>query len=113
MSGLIVKQKLSYFVTGTTIAIPFSLVGFLSEPIQYIGVLMKADAPYTLRLRDLSGSLLNEKNGTATNQTEIIVMGGELNLTCPMIVVLEAESTQLLGIYELNLATLCLCESSF
>ena len=109
MSNLVVKQKLSYTLSGTSFPIAFSLLGFQSDPIQYVGVLLQTSGHYTLRIRDISGSLITEKSGDGTGTYEVITLGGNLNLTCPNIYIFETESTSTITIFELNLATLCLC----
>lgn len=112
MSGLVVKQKLSYSLTGLNLIIPFSLIGFQAEPIQYIGVLLQASSLHTLRIRDISGNLLTEKVYEASPNYKVCILGENLNITCPNIYILEAESTNPLSIFELNLATRCVCSSS-
>jgi hypothetical protein len=111
MSNLVVKQKLSYTLSGTSVSTPFSLLGFQPDPIQYIGVLLKTSNTYTLRIRDMSGNLITEKSGTGSGNYEIVTLGGNLNLTCPNIYLFEGESISSISVYELNLATLCLCAS--
>ena len=111
MSGLVVKQKLSYMLSGTSISTPFSLLGFQPDPIQYIGILVKTSDTYILRIRDMSGNLITEKSGTGSGNYEIVTLGGNLNLTCPNIYILEGESLSSISVYEMNLATLCLCAS--
>lgn len=111
MSGLVVKQKLSYSISGTSISIPFSLLGFQPDPIQYIGLLLKSSGAYTLRIHDMSGNLITEKSGTGSGNYEVVTLGGNLNLTCPNIYLFEGESISSISVYELNLATLCLCAS--
>jgi hypothetical protein len=110
LNGLIVKQKLSYLASGLTISIPFSIVGLQSDPIQYIGVLVRTTGNYTLRIKDSLDTVLFEKSAQGSGNYEVPILGGNLNLTCPNIYVLEAVSDSPLGIYELNLAILCLCE---
>lgn len=111
MSTLVVRQKLSYSLSGTSVSIPFSLLGFQSDPIQYIGILLKSSGDYILRIRDISGNTISEKSGTGIGTYEVVILGGNLNLTCPNIYILEGESISSISVYELNLATLCLCAS--
>ena len=103
------KQKLSYTVSGLSSSVAFSLLGFQSDAIQYVGVLLQTSGHYDLRIRDISGTLITEKSGDGKGVAEIVILGGGLNLTCPNIYFFEAEATTIITIYELNLATLCLC----
>jgi hypothetical protein len=108
--GLVVRQKLSYLVTGQDITIPFTMLGLQSDPIEFLGVLLRTTGNFTLRVKDSLDNTIFEKSDQGSGNYEVVLLGGNLNLTCPNIYRLEAVCDSPLGIYEMNLATLCLCE---
>lgn len=110
VNGLVVKQKLSYSLTGTNPSIPFSMVGLQSDPIQYLGILFQGSGSIVFRVKDTLGNLILEKTVSASNSYEFVILGGNLNLTCPTIYILETVSENPVSLFEMNLATLCLCE---
>jgi hypothetical protein len=102
---LVSKEKVVCSATGTSGEILFSGVGFMAEPIQFLGILLKTTDSYTLTLADQ----IVTKQGTGVPEFCVLK---NLSLISPNIYTLSYTSTEPLTLYELNFATRCLCDSS-
>lgn len=101
---LVSKEKVMCFTTGTSGDIVFSGVGFMSDPIQFLAILLKTTGPYTITLEHQSIT----KQGTGVPEFCVLK---DLNLLSPNIYTLSYTSTEPLTLYEMNFATRCLCSS--
>lgn len=99
---LISKEKILCATTGTSGEVVFSGVGFMSQPIEFVAVLFKTNGIFTFELD--GQTLTRQGNGLP----EFCVLKN-LSLISPNIYTLSFTSSQPLSIYELNLASICLC----
>ncbi len=102
---LIIKEKMLYNIQGTSGEIIFSGIGFISEPIIYIAVLLKTTGLYTFEINNE----ITSKQGSGVPEFYVIK---NISVLSPNIYTLKYTSTEPLAIYELNFANICLCVST-
>ena len=100
---LVCKEKVTCFVSGTAGEILFSGIGFISQPVEFIAILLKTSGTYTIEI----GEHTITKQGSGTPEFCVLK---NLNLISPNIYTLKYTSTEVLSIHELNFATICLCD---
>ena len=99
---LICKEKVSCIVSGTYGEVVFSGIGFMSEPVCFVAVLLNTIGSYTMTLQ---GQTIT-KQGSGVPEFCVLK---DLELISPNIYSLSYTSSEPLRIYELNFATRCLC----
>lgn len=108
---LVCKEKVLCRMSGTDVSVVFSMVGQINPTITILAILLKTTGTFTLRLCDQSGETVKLITKQGTGAFEFAVLA-ELSLPCPNIYSLNATSTETIDLYELNMATLCLCDPS-
>lgn len=106
---LICSHKVACSTAGTHGEIVFSLVGISkSRPITHTAVLLKTTGLYTLELRKDATTLVETITKQGTGELEFCLLK-DLILLPPDVYSLDFKSTENVSIYEINLATRCLC----
>jgi hypothetical protein len=108
---LVCKEKVLCRMSGTDVSVVFSMVGQINPTITILAILLKTSGTFTLRLCDQSGETVKLITKQGTGAFEFAVLS-DLSLPCPNIYSLNATSTETIDLYELNMATRCLCDLS-
>ena len=83
----------------------FTTIGYMEPAIRIVAVLLKSTGEYTVTLKDGDTLLASvTKIGTGTHEHVIF---GDLDLPIPHVFQIDISNGEL---FELNLATLCLCD---
>ena len=96
-------------MTGTSGTILFSTVGHASTPLKYIAVLVRTTGQYTLSVLSDADAVLTTETKTGTGAFEFCILSG-FELTFPNIYSVSFQSSEPMAVYELNLASICLCD---
>lgn len=105
---LVCKEKLSCPRTGTDVSVVFSMVGHTAQPIAILATLLKTTGTYTVSLYTSDDVLVTSVTNQGTGSYQFSILKG-LTLLTPDVYVLRATSTEEITLYELNMATMCLC----
>ncbi len=109
LEKLICKEKLLCPTSGTSGEIVFSMVGHASSPLKYIAALLKTSGQYTLSVVSESETVLTTVTKQGTGSFEFCILSG-FELTFPNIYKITFQSSESLALYEVNLASICLCD---
>jgi hypothetical protein len=89
--------------------IVLSAVGFVVAPIQYLAVLLKATGEYTIEVHNNATAEVVTTTRQGSGVPEFCIIRG-LTMTSPDIYTLKCKSLNPMSVYEINLATMCLCD---
>ena len=107
---LVCKEKISCNLIGVTDdEIVLSAVGFVVAPIQYLAVLLKATGEYTIELHNNATTEVVSITRQGSGIPEFCIIGG-LSMASPDIYTLKCKSVPPMSVYEINMATMCLCD---
>lgn len=101
VENLICKEKIS--CTGSSAV--FTTVGYIDPKIRIVAALVKSTGEYTVTLKD-GETILTSVTKTGTGDYEFVVLK-ELDLPIPHVFRVDISNGEL---FELNLATICLCD---
>lgn len=76
--------------------------------MEYVAVLLKTSGQYTLSVVSEAGSVLGTKTKQGTGAFEFCVLPN-LGMTFPNVYTLTFSAESQMSIYELNIASICLC----
>jgi len=106
---LICKEKIQCLRTGNDVSVVFSMAGHSAAPITILATLLKTTGTYTMSLYTHDDVLVTSVTNQGTGAYQFSILK-DLTLLTPDIYVLRATSTEEITLYELNMATLCLCD---
>lgn len=88
----------------------FSLSGMQSSPVRFITLLLKTTGAYTLELKDSTDTIVQTLQGQGTGAFEFALFK-HVDLGYPNIIQIHVTSSEVVHIYEVNTAEICLCGS--
>lgn len=107
---LICKEKIACNLIGITDdEIVLSAVGFVTAPIQYLAVLVKANGEYTIEVHNNATAEVVLTTGRGSGIPEFCIIRG-LSMASPDIYTLKCKSPTPMSVHEINMATQCLCD---
>jgi hypothetical protein len=98
---LVCKEKLSCHGSSAV----FTTIGYIEPEIRIVAVLLKSEGEYTITLKD-GDTILASVTKIGTGMHEHVIFS-ELHLPIPHVFRIDISNGEL---FELNLATLCLCD---
>lgn len=107
---LIGKHKLLCPNSGTDMEVVFSLMGVASGPVKFVAVLLKTLGMYTLELKDKDDVVVQTLQGQGTGGFDFALFK-TIELVYPNIIQIHITSSEILHLYEVDTADICLCHA--